>query len=153
MKAHCTCLRSFIALLPISLLFVSCMFAQNRDLQTIRLTDRVSLPVPRAWRVIPKTTRGLDELYLPAGPTQPAGMRLRVAITEEARNDHADALTGLRQIETEYAGPMGYVSLCGWPALQRVATVPTPQRLADVDNEDESGDRRRGCRKHHNSLR
>jgi len=112
------------------------MFAQNRDLQTIRLTDRVSLPVPRAWRVIPKTTRGLDELYLPAGPTQPAGMRLRVAITEEARNDHADALTGLRQIETEYAGPMGYVSLCGWPALQRVATVPTPQRLADVDNEE-----------------
>ena len=132
MKAHWTCLRRFFALLPLGMLCFSWSLAQSRDQFTVRLTDRVILQVPPAWRIIPKTGRGLDELYLPAGPMQPESMRVRVSITQEARTDHGDALRRLKQIETGIGGQTAYVNICGWPALQRVATVPTPEKPAEL---------------------
>jgi hypothetical protein len=104
-----------------------------------RISDKLTAPAPEPWLIMPARMRNLIELVLPATAQRPETERVRVAITTEARTDHAEAVKRLKQIAAERRGQLGYVEICGWPALERRATVELARPLSERNDGQEMG--------------
>jgi hypothetical protein len=59
----------------------------------------------------------------------------RIGFTVFHLKNHDEALTRLKQIEAEYAAAATYLTVAGWPALQRQNLVPKPVRADEESGE------------------
>jgi hypothetical protein len=93
---------------------------------------------PANWSSPPKRLVNVDELVnVPADQQDKAPVTARIQITAVTRKDHAEALRELRDIATEVRAPSTFLSIGGWPALQRRQLEPRQQpsggpRFADA---------------------
>src|SRR5712692_5827907 len=102
---------------------------QRVDVERLGLTIRYSPD----WSV--SQTRELIWL-VKAPPEQATGPALdrvpQISVTTENRRDHADAVRRLREIASEYPGPVTYLTIGGWPALQR-SVITDKEQPGDDD--------------------
>src|SRR5262245_57616277 len=96
----------------------------------VKLADKLVANVPGPWVMLPVKTRNMIEVKLPKAPAQPLTEQVRVAITTEARKDHAAAVRRLTDIAAEQGGQIQYLALCGWPALERRSIVELARTMA-----------------------
>jgi hypothetical protein len=64
----------------------------------------------------------------------------QILVTTETRRDHADAVSRLREIASEYPGPVTYTTISGWPAMQR--RVVTTKEQAGAEEKDDRPDQK-----------
>ncbi|MFI5394110.1 MAG: COG1361 S-layer family protein [Candidatus Binatia bacterium] len=100
----------------------------------VAIANGVSIQPFAGWSVAPQRFGNAQELEkIPSSGRAPltAGIPVappHVTITTEQRLDHADGLQRLKQIDAEWPTPSTFLSICGWPALQRRQLAPVPQR-------------------------
>ena len=80
----------------------------------------ITLRHPEGWF---GTWQGDRGWIVNAPPEQATGAALgglaQVFVTVEHRTDHADAVRRLREIASEFEAPVMYLTIGGWPAMQR----------------------------------
>jgi hypothetical protein len=101
--------------------------------------DRLGLTIryPSGW----SASQTSELVWLVKGaPEQAVGPALdrlpQIYITNENRRDHADAVRRLREIASEYPGPVTYLAVGGWPAIQR--RVLTDKEQPGVEDDEDS---------------
>src|SRR5262249_17416671 len=105
--------------------------------------DGITLSYPTGWSH--QRHQGLERLTgVPTTTlrTMP-GVRQRdtvqVTVYTEVRADHAEAVRRLREIELEQLAPASYLTIGGWPALERRHVQPRPQ-AGDVEAEADAAE-------------
>lgn len=106
--------------------------------QTVRIDGGVSVSYPDGWSIARPTLNSWAILNVPANQQETATPTVRVLIGVGERTDHADAMNQLADIAKESDTPSTFLTIGGWPALQRVQVVERPQpsqrrRFADPD--------------------
>ncbi len=97
----------------------------------------MSLHYPDGWSAIPSQYGNAQEMQ--NAPADKIGASARMIITTEARGTHADAVNRLREIASEVSSPAVFLSIGGWPALQRRHLAPR-ERFGEMqlsENADE----------------
>lgn len=95
----------------------------------IQVSRGVSLSHPQNWSPPAKQRyRNATELVTPARAALTGVAQARMVINSEPRRNHAEAVRRLGEIAAEYAAPVEYLQIDGWPALERRYTAPFPQR-------------------------
>jgi hypothetical protein len=106
---------------------ISSTHAQVSSAQTIKLTDTLTLQIPRKWVLLPARTLGITEVVLPPSGASEASPGIHVLITRSAHSTHSLALDRLSVIRDEREGAVSYFSVCGWPAIERVSSIELAQ--------------------------
>jgi hypothetical protein len=92
----------------------------------------ITLHHPETW----SATSQDDRAWIVNAPleqaTGPALNRLaQIFVSVEHRKDHAEAVRRLREIASEFEGPVTYLTIGGWPAMQRQAITAKEQPGAE----------------------
>jgi uncharacterized repeat protein (TIGR01451 family) len=88
----------------------------------------MSVSYPDGWSVPPQRLVNMHELInVPANQQDTLEATARVKITTETRTDHAGAVRRLQEIAAEASSSSTFLSIGGWPALQRRHVEPRPQ--------------------------
>jgi len=102
--------------------------------QTLQIDQGISLSYPADWSYGQPTMNSWVLLNVPMDQLATATPTIRVQITYAVRVDHNDALNQLNEFANEYPNvPVTYVTIGGWPGLQRVQTIKKPQPGDDED--------------------
>jgi hypothetical protein len=121
------------AILPLSA--VKTLFGQGQPNQarkaltqtlSIRAKD-ITLRFPEGWSVGQPTPNSWVILNVPRDQQETAKPTVRVAMGYLERIDHADAVSQLAEYANESSQPSTFLTIGGWPALQRVQLVKRSQ--------------------------
>src|SRR5262245_1669774 len=83
---------------------------------------------PESWSVAPSQLTNVQELVdVPADRQTTETATARVKVRVQTRTDHQDALQQLREIAAEFEAPPTFLTIGGWPALQRRALARRQQ--------------------------
>ena len=128
-------IRTLFVLLGVQLvvLFVAFPpFAYSAPPQpTVHIAKDVQFIYPAAWKPIERGYRNATELVMEKGQG-------RVLVTSEERIDTADARRRLEEIAAEYpAAAARYLTIGGWPAVQRRYAVALERRGAPEEEPEE----------------
>jgi hypothetical protein len=135
-------------LIGVSLLILTACAKSNAP---VSVTDDVFVVPPKAWSVIrsPSSNPTL-ELVFQRSVTDAQGraavaVDARATITVENRRDHAEAVRRLAEIAIEIPAPTRFLTIDGWPAMQRRYSAPLPQTLAGERVETLEGETAEKC--------
>ncbi len=80
----------------------------------------ITVGYPSGWSVVPKRYANMDELInVPANQQSIVGETARIKIRTQARTDHNEAVSELREIAAEVRSPSTFLVIDSWPGLQR----------------------------------
>ncbi len=80
----------------------------------------ITVGYPGGWSVVPKRYANMDELInVPANQQSVVGETARIKIRIQARTDHNEAVSELREIAAEVRSPSTFLAIGGWPGLLR----------------------------------
>src|SRR6266436_2778622 len=87
----------------------------------------ITVRFPEDWSAAEPTQNSWVILNVPADQQNTATPTVRVAIGYLERIDHADAVSQLLEYANESGQPSTFLTIGGWPAMQRVQLVKRPQ--------------------------
>ena len=80
----------------------------------------VSIRYPDDWSIAPKRYANMEALInVPADQQNTIGETARIRIRTQSRTDHNEAISELREVAAEVSTPSTFLTIGGWPALQR----------------------------------
>jgi hypothetical protein len=89
--------------------------------------EGISVRYPADWSVAQPTMNTGVISNAPADQQETAAPSVRIQIGYLERTDHADAVSQLAEYANESRTPSTFLTIGGWPALQRVQSVERPQ--------------------------
>jgi hypothetical protein len=135
--AGCLANRAQLAGLLLLVLLSTQLICANAAEQSVKLTDQVQVRVPGPWRLVETHIRNMAQLELPASADPRGAVALRVILSTEMRENHLIALQRVREVEAERGGKVRFLTIAGWPAIERVSVIELP-RIAGGDELDKS---------------
>jgi hypothetical protein len=108
--------------------------------QTLYIDPGISINYPADWSSGQPTLNSWALFNVSAAQLPTASLdtiSIRLQITYSVRTDHADAVAQLQEFANEYPTAPIFLTIGGWPALQRVQTIKKPQPGQDADLADQ----------------